>query len=750
MKRVLPFAALSFAAGILLQSVRSVEASIAVSAGFLIFLVYCILRKKHEIIVLCTVAAAFGFLYMGFHTESLEKKAALYEGRDVFVSGRVVGVYENKGSYFADVRTKGKNDGIKIRVYFYDEADVKYGDIIEFTAKFRRQSDLIKRASKLGGALLTCSVSGKEVKVCENKTSPLNPFDTAYKLRYYTEDRIDAYFSGDYAGILLGILTGNTLNVSDYVKNSFRICSLSHITAVSGMHVGIVLMLAMSVFGVLRIKKHKVSILFYIAIIWFFAIFAGLGASAVRASLMMTLFFAAYMLKRDNDAFVSLAAAASVMLIINPAVIYDMGFEFSVLSTAGVLVFHPLIYGKIKKYTGIFAAFISVTVSAQIATVPVVIYYFGYISLLGIFANIIVCPAIPLIMGLGIAFLAFSKIYAAAIMLAAVLKVILTALIFTVIFISNVPFAAVSIGFNIIWAGAYTVLCAAFYLLLIKKRRYALYLASLSMALFTVFAAVSCFGTGAELSFVSVGNGDCAVFKTHGAVIMFDGGGNKERDVGRETVLPYLRSEGISKVDVAFLTHPHFDHGQGFVPLLQAGVIKYIVLPRDADRSDLGRDIIKAAKLGGAKTVYLKGDASIEFCGITVDAVNTADGADENNGVVYYLTYGENRICITGDINKSAERKLAQSMGDMGCRLLKVSHHGSSTSSAGEFLKATGANFAVISCAGEKHPSDETVKAIRDEGMNFATTKINGDIKFIMNRKRFIKICLERGSVNEL
>ena len=86
----------------------------------------------------------------------------------------------------------------------------------------------------------------------------------------------------------------------------------------------------------------------------------------------------------------------------------------------------------------------------------------------------------------------------------------------------------------------------------------------------------------------------------------------------------------------------------------------------------------------------------------------------------------------------------------MSCRLLKISHHGSKTSNDSEFLKATGAKFAVISCAGEKFPANETVETIKDVGMDFATTKTNGDIKFILNKKRFKKIRLERGSINEL
>lgn len=751
------YAVLSLTAGILLQSVRTVEASIAISVILLAFLIYCIFRKEYEAVILCTAAAAFGFLYMWFYTAGINTKASFYEGHEVFVTGRVVGVYENEGSYYADVKTekavsdgKETNDKIKIRLYFYDEPDVKYGDIIDFSAKFSKQSDLIKRASKLNGALLSCSVSSDKVEICGNKMSRFSPFDIAYKLRSFTEDRINRYLDGDAAGLLLGILTGNTKNLSDSVKNSFRICSLSHITAVSGMHVGIVLMLAMSVFSVLRIKKHKVSIVCYIAVIWLFAVFAGFGASAVRASLMMTLFFTAYMLKRDNDACASLSAAAMFMLLINPAVIYDLGFELSVLSSAGIIIFQPLIYEKIKKYTGALAALISVAVSAQAATIPVVVYYFGYISILGLLANVLICPAIPVIMGLGIAFLALAKIAPIAAALTCVLKLILTVVIYIVIFISNVPFAVVSIGFNALWACAYIVFAAALYFFLIKKRRRALYLSTLSAALFMVFALVSCFGTNAELSFVSVGNGDCAVFKMSKAVIMIDSGGNKDRDVGRKTVLPYLRSEGISKVDVAFLTHPHMDHGQGFVPLLQDGIIKIIVLPYGSERNELTAEIEKAAKIGGAKVFYLNGDKSLKFCGIQIDAVNTEDGEEENNGYVYFLTYGANRICITGDINKEAERKLAGSKGFMECKILKVSHHGSKTSSDSEFLKATGAGFAVVSCAGEKFPADETVETIKNVGMDFATTKANGDIKFIMDRNRIKKIRLERGSINEL
>lgn len=743
--------------GILAQSVSSVEAIIFVFGGFLLFTAFCLYKGEYTVTLICMVFAIAGFLYSGIFAENIQRKAGFYSGQNVKVRARVVDIIKNDESFSVNVKTEKIlkdgaeiNDKINIRLYYYEKPKIEYGDIIEFDAKPKKSADLIKAASRTGGALLYCTVSPSETVVCGNKTSKLNPKDAAYFFKGYTEKKIYEYLSGDTAALLLGVLTGNTKGLSDTLKNCFRICGLSHITAVSGMHIGIILTLAASVFALLRMKNHKIAIIFYIALIWFFALIAGLGASVTRAALMTTLFFTAYLLKRDSDAFTSLATTALIMLFANPLVLFDVGFDLSFLATAGILLFAPPLRERLRPFIGAPCGLVAVTCSAQFVTMPVVAYYFGVIPLIGIFANVLLCPLIPVVMALGILFLIFSGISFAASFLAVLLKTLLNGIIYTVIFISNLPNASHVVKFSMVWTLSYILICIALYMFLIKKRRKALYLAALSSAVFFVFITSAFLTSNAYLSFINVGKGDCAVFKTQRAVLMFDGGGNYERDIGREIVLPYLRREGISEVDVAFLTHCHIDHGGGFVPLLKEGIIKNIVLPYEADGSGLFAEIEEAAREGGANVFFINTDKSFDFCGIRVDAVNTADGNEENNGVVYFLTYGRNRACFTGDINKDAERALCKNMSDISCNLLKIAHHGSATSSDSGFLKAVGAKFAVITCAGEKFPAPETVDVLRSEGISFAATKACGNIEINMDRKRFKKVRLERGGINEL
>ena len=756
MKRVLMYAAFSLAAGILAQSLTEVCEVVFVFGGFLLFLGFCLLSHKYSAVILCIVMAASGYLYCGRFVSNIQRKADCYSGQSVFVRARVLDFYEGERSDYADLRTlKITKDGedinqrINIRVYFYEKPEINYGDIVEFNAKLKRSANIIKSASRSDGALFYCTLAPSDIIVCGGKTSFLNPKDAAHFIREYAEKRIYEYLDGDSAALLLGVLTGNTQGLSETLRQDFRICGLSHITAVSGMHIGIILSLAMSAFAVLRIKRHKIAILFYIALVWFVALVAGLHASAVRASLMSTLFFISYLLKRDNDPINSLAAAAFIMLSVNPLVLFDLGFEFSVLATAGIIVISPLVSERIKPFFGFFTGFLSVPFSAQLVTLPLTVASFGTVPVLGLLANILICPLLPLVLALGIAFLVFSAVAPLAAALGVVLKVLLNIIIFVVVFIAKVPFASFNMRFNALCAVAYIIVCFSLYFWLLKKRTKALCSAALASAVFLIFISFASFSTEAYLSFVNVGNGDCTVFKAPKAVIMFDSGGRNDSDIGRKTVMPYLRREGISKVDIAFLTHGHVDHGRGFVPLLNDGIIKNIVLPSDFCNSGLYTEIEAAAQNGGANVYLINEDKSFDFCGILVEAVNTSDGDEENNGFVYFLTYGKNRVCITGDINKRAERKLCENA-SVSSNVLKVSHHGSATSSDGDFLEDVDAKFAVISCAGDKFPADKTIETLRDKGISFAATKECGNIEIEMDRNRFKIIRLERGSINEL
>lgn len=244
-----------------------------------------------------------------------------------------------------------------------------------------------------------------------------------------------------------------------------------------------------------------------------------------------------------------------------------------------------------------------------------------------------------------------------------------------------------------------------------------------------------------KIHFVDVGQGDCTLVTCNEATLLIDAGEN-----GHETdVLNYLRSQGIEKLDYIVATHQHSDHIGGLPEVLDEFPTDNIIMPRltkeQTPTNSTYTAFLKAVKASGAKVIsakpgltYSLGDATFEILGPVTD-----DCEDINSmSAVTKITYGETSFLVTGDAEKDEEREIIENGADLDCDVLRVGHHGSSTSSSRDFLDAVTPEICVISCGADNdygHPHKEIRERLPKYTDEIYRTDILGDIVMVSDGK---------------
>jgi len=236
-------------------------------------------------------------------------------------------------------------------------------------------------------------------------------------LKVKMQDSIKSNYSPPGSFIIEGVILGNDKNMSQDLKDKFNSAGLSHITAVSGSNIFIMVSIIMPIllfFGFFRQKALYLTLIF----VWVYVVLVGLPASAVRAAIMASIFLLSKIIGRQNNGSRTIIIAATIMVFQNPLVLfYDIGFQLSFLASMGIIHLKPIIdnafYYLLKKRKNIIKLFkkikmknlidiFSTTLVAQIFTLPIIIYDFQTISLVALITNLLLLPIISLLTFMGL------------------------------------------------------------------------------------------------------------------------------------------------------------------------------------------------------------------------------------------------------------------------------------------------------------------------------------------------------------
>ena len=223
------------------------------------------------------------------------------------------------------------------------------------------------------------------------------------KVKNNIENKIDKFFNPSVSSVLKSMITGNKSSLDKDIKEDFINTGLIHILVISGLHIGFCAVIFMFCFKLLGLKLNYIYLL-TIPALFFYVLLTGANPPAIRAAIMFSCLLVALMLNREPLIYNALALSALVILIFNPQSLFTASFQLSFLATFGLLYLYPkfsMCFGKIKnKYIKYVWDIACVTISAQIALIPLLVFYFGTISMVSFILNLIIVPVIPVIISL--------------------------------------------------------------------------------------------------------------------------------------------------------------------------------------------------------------------------------------------------------------------------------------------------------------------------------------------------------------
>lgn len=447
--------------------------------------------------------------------------------------------------------------------------DLEYGDEVLIEGKYKKPS----KKRNYGGYdeelnFKTQKIIGKmkvtKIEVLAKKQ--LNPIlQLANKTRIQIEKRIEDTFSSEEAAILKGLLLGDTTNIQEQVKENFRILNISHILAISGMHISYVVIGIQILFKKLM-GKRKTNVI-TILILIFYSFITGFSSSVIRAVIMGILARGSQIFNRKNDVLNSIAISLFIILLYQPFSILKVGFQLSYLGTIGIILFESTILKTLHWIPGKkLKEMIAVSLSAQITMLPILCYHFNTISIYFLLSNLLISLVIGPIILFGFLSL-FVKVFAIPVKWGVFYVTMLSRL-------SQLPFAkmyvitpniiCIIMYFISLWIIhlLYTIyhsnhntptkqrvknLIALFrYQTHLKKKTYKKYSMIIVLVIFSVFLLPK----NLKIYFVDVGQGDCTFIVTpKNKTILIDGGGtlSEEFDVGKKTLIPYLLDRGYTR-----------------------------------------------------------------------------------------------------------------------------------------------------------------------------------------------------------
>lgn len=629
-----------------------------------------------------------------------------------------------------------------VLAYLNGKVDYRPGDQFggRFRFRFTSEGGMKEPTYHRSEGIYLLAYQVDEVFVSEAKELPMKHYPALWRRAIL--ERIDLLFPANEAAFMKALLLGDRSGIDYEMNTAFKISGISHIVAVSGLHVSILF----SVVYLFTGRRRVFSFLIGAPVLLAFAAIAGFTPSITRACIMQFLMLLALLTDREYDPPTALAFAALLMLTVNPMVITSISFQLSVGCMIGIFLFYQRIHdwflddkrlgsakgkGIVPKLKRWFVSSVSVSLSASIVTTPLVAYHFGTVSLVGLLTNLLVVWLVSYIFcGAMIALvISLAGIYIGKI---AAFAVVLPVRFVTGLAgaLSKFPLAAVYTvsPYIVVWlVGAY-VLLAVF--LMMKKKPVLVYGCCVTLCLCAALLAswIEPMMDKCRVTMLDVGQGQCILLQSEGRTFVVDCGGDYApecADLAAETLL----SQGVSRLDGLILTHFDKDHAGGAAYLLSRIPAQRVFLPYIDDKEGITLDIRKYC---GDGTVTVDSDTAFTYGSskITLFAPEIYDSGNECSMCVLFQT--ENcDILITGDRGSLGEMLLLRRAELPELDVLIAGHHGSANSTGEKLLEATRPGIVLISAGKHNpygHPADGLLQRLSDYGCAVYRTDQNGTI----------------------
>ena len=572
------------------------------------------------------------------------------------------------------IKTKKEKD--------YLSSNLKFGYEIELTGSFEEPvgntiPNIFNYKKYIKSKEIYLIMNTKEYKLYKKN----NIF---YKLKNKLIDSINKRDNKDY---YLIFILGNKDDLDSNIYNSYKINGITHLFAISGMHI---LML------ILILKKIKVKDKFISLFLYLYSFLVIFTPSVLRVTVFYTLKNLKVFKNISNT--ILLYYVAGILILFNPNIIYDVGFQYSFLITFGLFIFKP-------------KGIINLSILAFILSLPITLYNNYEFNLLSILINILI---VPFVANCLYPFLLLSYIFS-------FLEPLLTFMIYILeninLFFNNFVINILIGKVNIIFIIIYYLIIYLFYKF--KDRRL--------LVLLIIFMLITKYkyllNNNYYVYYLDVGQGDSSVVISpkNKEVVMIDTGGKikYQKELWREkentnnysdNLITFLKSIGISKLDKLILTHGDFDHMGEAINLVNNFKVEKVIFNCGA-YNDLEKELIKVLDKKKIKYYSCIKELNIDNNKLYFLQTKEYDNENDNSNVIYTELSGY-KFMFMGDAGIEVEEYLIEKYNLQDIDILKVGHHGSKTSSSKDFINEINPKYSIISVGKNNrygHPSDNVL-----------------------------------------
>lgn len=546
----------------------------------------------------------------------------------------------------------------------------------------------------------------------------------------------------EQAPLARALLIADERDISPEIRSQMADAGIIHMLSVSGLHVavlaeGVVLVLMMSGAST---KRAELVATVTIAV---FVVFVGAPSPAVRSAAMYAAVVASRRLQRPTSPWALLSFGAALPLI-EPRVVNEIGYHLSVGGMAGLIASGKLTrrlpLDRLPDWARRLTRETIATVVASAVTGPIVAWHFGRVSLAAPITNLAAAPLFGLAQPALFLTLVIAPLKPVATLLADGTTVLLAGIEKVGAIGASIPYAAIDVQPTVVTglllAGASASMLAAcasrFW-----GRPAILGLSATAFALW--WPVVQFTSSRFEVHMIDVGQGDAIAIRTPRARwILVDAGDQwRESDLGERVVAPYLRRRG-GEIAAFVLSHPHADHIGGASSVIRLMPVGFVWDGGYAQGSSVYEGVLDAARERGVAWREARQGSSLDIDGVRLtvlspDSEEIAGAPDANAAsVVVMAEYRGVRVLLTGDAEREVESRLSTKYGeDLHADILKVGHHGSSTSTTAPLLSAVMPRLALVSVgAGNRygHPSPDVLQSLHSSGAHVMRTDDDGTI----------------------
>jgi competence protein ComEC len=637
-----------------------------------------------------------------------------------------------------------------------------YGSLCQVTGKLKKPS----KAKNPNGFDYQKYLATKDIFwIIDVEQSPLqncqpikfSPDVFIKQLRFVGINYLKRNFPAEIAGMSAALIFGDTTILDPELLSDYQRTGIVHLLAISGLHVSLFIGIIFLI-GLRCGLTRQFMTNFLLILLPVYVLFTGSSPSVIRSALMIALILIAEKWKHHIRLITidAISLAFILFIFVSPMVIFDIGFQLSFLVSFAIILAAPNI---LKRYQGIGTKMVATSVAAQLSAMPLLLYHYFQLSLIGIVANMLYIPL-------------FSFVYLPAVYVLFMIQLLfgttpssVTLLVQKTIELSNKLIETLgNLPYTNFTPGRPHTILTIFYIILIilffyvwEKEPYlkkGMHLTILVVTLLFIQPCWNWLNPYGEVTMIDVGQGDSILIHfPHGrGNYLIDTGGSlnfieekwkqpsKPFEVGRDVVVPFLRGKGITKIDKLILTHGDMDHIGGASSILSELKVKQILMPSVTEPSEMEQLITKEAARQRIPVIKVssgdnwhQGDNNFYI----VNPKKNYTGERNRGSITIVAEIGGISWFFGGDLDQVGEEAIRQQYPNLTIDVLKAGHHGSKTSSAEAFIHQIKPKVALIS-AGEHnrfgHPHQEVLDRLAAINVKIYRTDQQGAITYFFYR----------------